>query len=50
MSSAHDRAGILAALLLYRLIYNIGPFILAALAFAGEEMRAAFNLKADISG
>jgi len=50
LSAGHDRAGILAALLLYRLIYNIGPFILAALAFAGEEMRAAINLRADISG
>jgi uncharacterized membrane protein YbhN (UPF0104 family) len=50
LSAGYDRAGILAALLLYRLIYNIGPFVLAALAFAGEEMRAALNLRADISG
>jgi uncharacterized membrane protein YbhN (UPF0104 family) len=46
-SPAHSRAGILAALLLYRLIYNLGPFLLATAALAGEEVRAALNLKAD---
>ena len=39
LSPGQDRAAILAALLLYRLVYNIGPFILAGLAFAAEEAR-----------
>jgi uncharacterized membrane protein YbhN (UPF0104 family) len=50
LSPGQDRAGLLAALLLYRLVYNIGPFILAGLAFAAEEARAALNLRADIFG
>lgn len=50
LSPGQDRAAILAPLLLYRLVYNIGPFILAGLAFAAEEARAALNLRADISG
>jgi phosphatidylglycerol lysyltransferase len=47
LSSGHDRAATLAALLLYRVIYNLGPFVLAALAFAGEEILAAVNSRAD---
>jgi uncharacterized membrane protein YbhN (UPF0104 family) len=46
-SPVQGRAGILAALLLYRLIYNLGPFLLAAAALAGEETRAAFSSRAD---
>jgi uncharacterized membrane protein YbhN (UPF0104 family) len=50
LSPGPDRAATLAALLLHRLVYNIGPFILAGLAFAADEARAALNLRADISG
>lgn len=46
-SPAQGRAGILAALLLYRVIYNLGPFVLAAAALAGEEARAALSSTAD---
>jgi uncharacterized membrane protein YbhN (UPF0104 family) len=45
-SPAQGRAGILAALLLYRIIYNLCPFLLAVAALAGEEMRAAISSKA----
>jgi uncharacterized membrane protein YbhN (UPF0104 family) len=37
-TSGQDEAGILAALLLYRLIYNLLPFGLAALALGGFEL------------
>jgi hypothetical protein len=50
LSPGPDRAATLAALLLYRLVYNIGLFILAGLAFAADEARAALNLRADTSG
>lgn len=46
LSDGQDRAGVLAALLIYRLIYNLCPFFLASLVFAGDEMRAALNSKA----
>ena len=46
LANGQNRAGVLAALLLYRLIYNLGPFLLASLALAGEEMRAALSSKA----
>lgn len=47
LANGQDHAGILAALLLYRLIYNLGPFLLASLALAVDEMRAIFSSKAD---
>ena len=47
LSSGQNRAETLTALLLYRLIYNICPFILASLALAVEEIRAALSLKGD---
>jgi uncharacterized membrane protein YbhN (UPF0104 family) len=50
LSPGQDRAAIMAGLLLYRLVYNIGPFVLAGLGFAAEEARVALNLRADISG
>jgi uncharacterized membrane protein YbhN (UPF0104 family) len=46
-SPAQGRAAILAALLLYRLVYNLGPFLFAAAALAGEEMRVAFSWRVD---
>ncbi len=49
LSSGQDRAAILAALLLYRLIYNLGPFILAVLALATDETLAKISSKADSS-
>ncbi len=45
LSGSQLRAAILAALLLYRVIYNLAPFILAGLALAAEELRAAVNSK-----
>ena len=45
-SSGRDRGGVLAALLLYRVLYNFVPFILAALAFAAEEILVAVNSRA----
>jgi phosphatidylglycerol lysyltransferase len=47
LSNGENRAGILAALLFYRLIYNLNPFILACLVIAGDEMRAAFSSRGD---
>lgn len=47
LSPAGGRAAILAALLLYRCIYNFLPFLLAAAALGGEELRAAVNSRAD---
>jgi phosphatidylglycerol lysyltransferase len=41
-----ERSGVLVALLIYRLIYNLGPFLLASLAFAAEEIHAALSSKA----
>lgn len=49
LSSGQDRAAILAALLLYRLIYNLGPFTLAVLALATDEILAGISSKADSS-
>ena len=46
-SPVQGRAAILAALLLYRLLYNLSPFLLAAAALAGKEMRAALSSRAD---
>jgi phosphatidylglycerol lysyltransferase len=46
-SPVQGRAEILAALLLYRLIYNLCPFLLAVAALGGEEVRAALSSKAD---
>lgn len=47
LSGANDRAGVLAALLLYRLVYNLLPFALGALALTGYEAACRINLKAD---
>jgi phosphatidylglycerol lysyltransferase len=41
--NGQGRAGILAALIIYRLIYNLCPFGLAALTFAGEEISASVS-------
>lgn len=41
-----DRADVLAALLMYRILYNLCPFALAVTLFAGEEIRAAISLRA----
>lgn len=40
-------AAIVAALLLYRMVYNFIPFALAALVLAGEEIRVAISSKVD---
>lgn len=50
LSHGEKRAGIVAALLLYRLIYNLLPFVIAVAAFGVEELRAAFNSSADTGG
>lgn len=39
-TGGHDKAGVLAALMLYRLVYNLMPFALAVLALAGFEVLA----------
>ncbi len=49
LSHSQNRAGILAALLLYRAIYNLGPFVLAVAAFAFDEIRASISSRADSS-
>jgi uncharacterized membrane protein YbhN (UPF0104 family) len=49
LSSGQDRAAALVALVLYRLIYNLGPFALAVLALAAEEILARLSSKADSS-
>lgn len=46
LSPGQDRAASLAALLLYRVIYNLAPFVLAVLALGVEETLAAVNSKA----
>jgi len=46
VSSAQERGTILVALLLYRVIYNLAPFALAALAFAADEILAAVHARA----
>ena len=50
LTAAQDRAGVLAALLLYRIIYNLCPFALAITAFTAEEIRVAISLKAGRRG
>jgi uncharacterized membrane protein YbhN (UPF0104 family) len=50
LSSGRNRAAILAALLLYRALYNFAPFVMASLAFAAEEILAAVNSKAGRGG
>lgn len=50
LSPGPQRAAILAALLVYRIIYNILPFGLASAAFGAGEIRAAFNSKAGNAG
>ncbi len=49
LSSGQDRAAILAALLLYRLVYNLGPFALAVLALGTDEILVRISSKADSS-
>jgi uncharacterized membrane protein YbhN (UPF0104 family) len=44
LTGTHDKAAILAALLLYRLVYNLLPFALALCALGWSEL--AFSLKA----
>jgi uncharacterized membrane protein YbhN (UPF0104 family) len=46
LAKGGERSGVLVALLIYRLIYNLGPFLLASLAFAAEEIHAALSSKA----
>ena len=41
LAGAQDRAGVLAALLLYRLIYNLLPFAMALLALGAMEWRVS---------
>jgi len=45
-SHGQNLSATLAALLLYRAIYNLCPFVLAVLAFAVDEIRAAISSKA----
>jgi len=40
-----DSSGVVAALLAYRLIYNVAPFLLASLVLAGDELRTIFSSK-----
>lgn len=46
-SPVQSRAAVLAALLLYRLIYNLCPCAVAMAALAGSEFRSAFSSRAD---
>jgi uncharacterized membrane protein YbhN (UPF0104 family) len=50
LSQGPDRAAIVAALLIYRAIYNLLPFLVAVLALGGEELRARLSSKADSAG
>lgn len=47
MAGRRDASGVVAALLAYRLIYNVAPFLLASLVLAGDELRAMLSSKAD---
>jgi uncharacterized membrane protein YbhN (UPF0104 family) len=40
-----NSSGMVAALLAYRLIYNVAPFLLASLVLAGDELRTIFSSK-----
>ena len=50
LTCGQDRAGVLAALLLYRVIYNLLPFMAALLALGGFEAAARISSKADNAG
>lgn len=46
LADRQESPGIVAALLAYRLIYNIAPFFLASLVLASDELRAIISSKA----
>lgn len=46
LANRQDISGVVAALLAYRIIYNVAPFFLASLVLAGDELRAILSSKA----
>ena len=46
LTDRQDTSEVVAALLAYRLIYNVAPFLLASLVLAGDELRAILSSKA----